>query len=94
VFFSVLKNIVFTGQEKQNTEDLVKNQCFFDSIKEGGGFVHKSALLKNVVRTFAITHILIDLDELNIFCSMIGYPQRFLKKFYHSLSAVLFHTRG
>ena len=29
VFFSFLKNIVFTGQEKQNTEDLVKNQCFF-----------------------------------------------------------------
>jgi hypothetical protein len=63
-------------------------------IKEGGGFVHKSALLKNVVRTSTITHILIDLEELNIFCSMIGSPQRFLKKFYHSLSAVLFHTRG
>ena len=32
VFFSFLKNIVFSGQEKQNTEDLVKNQCFFDSL--------------------------------------------------------------
>ena len=31
VVFS-LKNIVFTGQEKQNTEDLVKNQkCFWSS---------------------------------------------------------------
>ena len=32
VFFFLLKNIVFTGQEKQNTEDLVKNQCFFDHL--------------------------------------------------------------
>jgi hypothetical protein len=32
VFFSFLENIVFTGQEKQNTEDLVKNQCFLDYL--------------------------------------------------------------
>ena len=65
-----------------------------DSTKEGGGFVHKSALIKNVHRTLTDTHILIDLDELNIFCSRIGYPQRFLEKFYPSQSVVLFHTRG
>ena len=29
MFFFLLKNIVFTGQEKQNTEDLVKNQFFY-----------------------------------------------------------------
>ena len=32
VFFFLLEKIVFIGQEKQNTEDLVKNQCFFDFI--------------------------------------------------------------
>ena len=32
MFFSFLKNIVFTGQEKQNIEGLVKIQCFFDHL--------------------------------------------------------------
>jgi hypothetical protein len=51
-------------------------------IKEGGGFVHKSALMKNVVRTLTTTHLLVDLDELNIFCDGTWSPESFLKKFY------------
>lgn len=63
-------------------------------MKEGDRFVHKSAQLEDVIRTLTDTHILVELDELNIFCSRIGSPQRFLKNLYHSLSAGLFHTRG
>ena len=50
--------------------------------KEGGGFVHKSALIENVLRTLTIRHVLIDLDELSIFCDGTWSPQRFLIKFY------------
>ena len=50
-------------------------------LKEGGRFVHKSALTEKVHRTSASIYSLIDLDELSIFCHRTWSPERFLKNF-------------
>lgn len=40
--------------------------------KEGGRFVHKSALIELVLRTSTVKYGLIDLDELGIFVTELG----------------------
>jgi hypothetical protein len=60
-------------------------------LKEGGGFVHKSALLEFLLRTPIVKYGLIDLDELNIFCDGTWSPEHFLKKFYAPRFVTLLH---
>ena len=62
------------------------------SLKEGGGFAHKSALIENVLRTLAIKHVLIDLDELSIFCHGTWSPKRFLTKFFSPTFVTLLYA--
>ena len=64
----------------------------YKPIKEGGKFVHKSALIEKVFRTSTSIHSLIDLDVLSIFCHKAWSPECFLKTFCLPEFVRLLHT--